>query len=523
MRGHLLIVIAVFSSPLLASQENWVVTQTWSSSAEQKFREFIEIIGDSNCNSLNACLTSSSANPFYIKSTPILANKPYLADCADLPFALRMYFAWMEELPFDYVNKVSPAQPNLETSQDIRYTKYGNKPDSYRSIQTGKTYNGYDEMIRLNNSISTAMYRMHYDAISDFFPPAIDPSLIRPGTVVYDPAGHAAIIYKIEDDGRIKMMDAHPDQSITRITFDKKFVRSRPAHGAGFKNWRPELNTNPTASLPGFSTEEYNPIFDFNGKPVDYYDYVRIHMAGGHLKFNPINELQNSLLEICSNINDRTSAVNAAIQQKIDQKPHPLKLPENIYGTSGEWEDYSTPSRDARLKVAFVSLHESILRYIQSYQAHDSNIEYTPSPSPSTSACSTTDTSCFLIANLIDTYQETVADPRCQFTYTNSNGSLQNLDYHQIMQRLFKLSFDPYDCIELRWGAEGNELSTCQNDTIKMSWYAAEQRLRNQTERTYDAKMDFDVTGTALLGVAQAPSVDLLADLKNLLPPSTRH
>ena len=64
---------------------------------------------------------------------------------------------------------------------------------------------------------------MHYKYISDFYPAALDLDNIRAGTTVYDPAGHAAIIYKIEKDGRIKMMDAHPDQSITHITFDKKF------------------------------------------------------------------------------------------------------------------------------------------------------------------------------------------------------------------------------------------------------------------------------------------------------------
>ena len=37
-----------------------------------------------------------------------------------------------------------------------------------------------------------------------------------------------------------------------------------------------------------------------------------------------------------------------------------MKLPENIYGTTGEWELYASPSRDARLKAAFRELYESL-------------------------------------------------------------------------------------------------------------------------------------------------------------------
>jgi hypothetical protein len=54
------------------------------------------------------------------------------------------------------------------------------------------------------------------------------------------------------------------------------------------------------------------------------------------------------------------------------------------------------------------------------------------------------------------------------------------------------MSFDPYHCVERRWGAtDANELSTCRDGLLKREWYAAEQNLRNQIDRTYDAQMDF--------------------------------
>ena len=91
--------------------------------------------------------------------------------------------------------------------------------------------------------MSSADYRIHpaleEPRESDFYSPAIAPKSIRPGTVIYDPNGHLAVVWKIEADGRIRYIDAHPDNSLTRGTYDLRFVRASPGMGAGFKNWRP--------------------------------------------------------------------------------------------------------------------------------------------------------------------------------------------------------------------------------------------------------------------------------------------
>ena len=72
------------------------------------------------------------------------------------------------------------------------------------------------------------------------------------------------------------------------------------------------------------------------------------------------------------------------------------------------------------------------------------------------------------------------------------SGTPVPLSYEEIRKRLFLLSFDPYHCIERRWGAsQPAELSTCRDDTTKAAWYAAQQGYRNQIDRTYDARMDF--------------------------------
>ena len=102
----------------------------------------------------------------------------------------------------------------------------------------------------------------------------------------------------------------------------------------------------------------------------------------------------------------------------------------------------------------------------------------------------------------------------CSFSYLRSDQSEVVLDLHELQRRLFALSFDPYHCPERRWGAADQpELSTCPDDPVKQAWYDAEQRLRNQIERTYETRMGFSlrqlqarVPGS---GVDDPPDVDL--------------
>ena len=136
------------------------------------------------------------------------------------------------------------------------------------------------------------------------------PKSIRPGTVIYDPNGHLAIVWKIEPDGRLRYIDAHPDNSLTRGFYDLRFVRASPGMGAGFKNWRPMRLEGARTGADGALVGGHivlaaqcrdcrflpRPIFRhrarpedsdwkqgrfvLNGQALDYYDYVRAQHGG---------------------------------------------------------------------------------------------------------------------------------------------------------------------------------------------------------------------------------------------------
>jgi hypothetical protein len=105
----------------------------------------------------------------------------------------------------------------------------------------------------------------------------------------------------------------------------------------------------------------------------------------------------------------------------------------------------------------------------------------------------------------------------CSVSYSRSDGSRISFGYEEARQRLFRLSFDPYQCIERRWGAQDAELSTCPDGAVKRAWYRAEQSLRNQIDRTYEARMDWSLAeleaGDPRIGVKEAPDTDTRAFL----------
>ncbi len=491
----------------------------WTDADERGYSEFIQALGNTRCGSIDKCL-KNPANPFSRTDPP---GSYFSADCADLPYFLRAYYAWKRGLPFSYASSVSPRG----RTRDIRYTASGNEISSRRDVLTGST-SGQQLLVDLRNTISSAMYRLHPDMEgTDLYPMRIDRKSLRPGSVLYDPNGHLAVIYKVEDDGRVLYMDAHPDNSLTRGTYGRKFVRSSPGMGAGFKNWRParlvggaktpdgtfvggHIEFAKNAELPDYSSEQFfgnlarpadrewsSGQFMLDGQSVDYYDFVRAKMGGGSLNYEPVQEVRNMIKANCEDIRYRAEAVDLAIQRGIQNKSQPPRLPPNIYGTEGEWEDFSTPSRDARLKTSFKELRDQVQRFVEWHAAADRRVHYQGAD---------------LLMDLLTAYDQEAA--QCTIIYLRSNATPVQLGYEEVRRRMFLLSFDPYHCIERRWGAtQPAELATCRDDPTKAAWYFAEQGLRNQLDRTYDVRMDFTLFDFKAgpgpgKGVATPPDID---------------
>jgi hypothetical protein len=511
-----LLLLALTAAPAEAEPQVRIRSETWTQADERGYGEFITAIGESGCRTVDGCL-HSAANPFRASDPP---GVTFRSDCADLPYFLRFYYAWKRGLPFSYVSDVAPRG----RSRDIRYSPKGNQVEARRDVLTGA--DGLAVLEHIRDEISSATYRIHPAAEdNDLYSPALQPRAIRPGTVIYDPNGHLAIVWKIEGDGRIRYIDAHPDNSLTRGYYDLRFVRASPGMGAGFKNWRPVRLTGatrtsdgalvggqivlaPNGAIADFALTQFfgtgpqpqdsdwrQGVFVLNGNAMDYYDYVRASLGGGRLRFDPLREVADMVTSKCADLGYRADAVSLALETGLQNRPEPDQLPANIYGTEGDWETFSTPSRDARLKTAFKELRDSAQRFLTLWRARDPRLVYAGAD---------------LAGDMLGGYDRAAA--ACTVGYVRSDGSRVTFGYEEARRRLFRLSFDPYQCVERRWGAQDSELASCRDGALKRRWYDAEQNLRNQLDRTYEARMDFSLTqleshipGT---GPAAAPDTD---------------
>ncbi len=505
----------------------WRITKTaWTESDERAFGEFVTAIGESDCRTFDECL--KGPQNIYRASDP--KGIFFYADCADLPYALRAYFAWKNGLPFSYASGVAA----VGRSKDLRYSRHGNyvyaRTDVLPRVE-GAYPNGRTVLNAINNVISSAMFRFApgetRGQLFDFYPVEISREAIRPGTVIYDPNGHVAVVYKVEDDGRILFIDSHPDNSLTRGSYGKRFVRASAPMGAGFKNWRPvklvgatqgadgtwhggRIELAPDSALADWSDEQFfgtevprakqwvGARFVYKGEVLDYYDYVRQAVAKGDVAYDPVKETRLMVRELCDDLHYRAQSIDIAVKAGLNIRAQPARLPDNIYGTSGDWETYSTPSRDARLKTSFVELRERTLQFLAMGEAGDPKLAYDGGD---------------LAGDLAQVYSEEAG--ACEVIYTASNGEARRLSFEEARRRLFDFSFDPYHCPELRWGArDGDELATCPDGATKRAWYDAQQRLRNQTERTYDVCMGFTLTelraGVPGSGLDAPPETDVL-------------
>lgn len=481
----------------------WIVKRDrWTPADEEAYAEFIRRIGESDCKTTHECLTSPVANPAHHATNP--SGMQFFADCADLPFVLRAYFAWKNGLPFSFSTAVSShpqarsGKPVLQAFQIIgRYHIVPPGPDPRLVL---------NEVLR----VSTAHFRVPTlykgPMLPDHYPVDITRSSVKAGTVIFDALGHIAIVYKVTDDGVIHYIDAHPDNSLTRSVFGSDIERAGPDTGAGFLRWRPQtligarkgrdgtlqggmLMLARNEQLPDWSDRQYfgsgpgrssdwrQARYFFEDEELDYYGYIRLSLARKGYKFDPVAEVRHRVRTLCSELHQRVEAVNAAVRAGMPRRPQPPRLPSNIYITQGDWEAYATPSRDAQLKLLFVSLREDVQRFISMHQGRSRHLDYSGSD---------------LRADLKQAYESEAS--ACTITYSRTDGSPQSLTFTEVKRRLFLMSFDPHHCVERRWGASSpEELKTCQDDVLKQAWYAAQQRLRNQTVRTIGDRMNFTI------------------------------
>lgn len=485
-----LFLLFLFAGNYSVSAAAWKLSRNiWSEADEKAYSDFVEKLGDSKYSNINKFIRDPKANPLYGEE-----DKKFnlLIDCADLPYLIRAYVAYKLRLPFSYASAIS------SKGGDQRYGR-GNRPTAFKDQDY---FSSPQQLFSQVTLINSGYFRTGPEIEdSDFYPVKISRRSIVPGTIYYDPDGHIAMVSKVTEDGRIRVIDGHPDRTISKPWFGAKFTRGSKSNGGGFKRWRPIRYTSEgkivrtrNHNISDYSADDqYHKTFTFKGQTgLTYHEYVRKVMTEGNAKSDPVKEFALMMHDLHEDINYRAMAVNICIEKKIHLKPHPGALPWNIYGTDGLWEEFSTPSRDARLKVAFREFYDrsrQLIFDIRSQLGESASYDFA--------------------RRMLNKYDE--LSPLLSVSYENSDGKRVILSFHDVCSRLFDLSFDPYHSIEYRWGADGAELASSRDDAVKKRFYELEKRLRNQIERVYNKATPLS------MGPETPPAVDVRAWLVSYL------
>ncbi len=485
----------------------WPVARDWTEADEDAFSEWVETVGRGRaagrCRvderaqriSLWSCLATPEVNPLYDARD----ESTYLyADCGDTPYVLRAYFAYKNALPFSYVAGTTGAAGSLDNG--VSYSLDWRDFESFGELARRMAYyHVHAEMFRMPVTVEN----------DDSYPVRIDRDRVRPGAIFYDRRGHVLVVFAVEDDGTVRFVDGHPDNSLTVVSFGEQWPQGSRDTGGGFRAFRPQRFDPATgrfsrarnADLPGYSGEEqFRSSYSVDGRTVGYHEWVRLTLCISGCN-DPVGRFREGLASVCGEARARVGSVDAAVRAGMSARPHPDALPPNIYDASGpwmDWEVYSSPGRDVRLRQGFRDLHDFVLESVESARSGERRYWFDG-------------TADDLVATYLELWQAAQRDPTCRVEYRTSTGGAVTLTLADVEERLFDLSFDPYHCPELRWGAAGSELASCPDDAAKLSWYDAEARLRNVVDRGDWATTPLDI------GPEEPPDVrvgDLLDSLR---------
>ncbi|MGE0633390.1 MAG: hypothetical protein AB7O96_13345 [Pseudobdellovibrionaceae bacterium] len=529
-----------FKTPPNFRGDEWKVTKTeWTTQDEAEFSQFIVDIYKSGCKDVDDCI-KGSGNKYY---KPELEKDVYLyADCGRSPLFFRAYFAWKKGLPFSFVDKktgnpedvaewmqkemTKPVNPNPNPNPrdfPIRYTKNGNIMQTRLDIPFPDTAPPERRMTRfyqvadyLFRKVESGNYRFDYTKVSpvepDFYSVRVQKGSIRPGTTYYDPNGHILMVAEILSDGRIRFIDSHPGNSVSRPTFGVGHKFGRPATASGFKNHRPVKLVNARKRSDGsyaggqvvplkndqiydfspdamwgtiphpnnkWSGSFYNDgSFEVGGTRVGFHEWVELSLSQQSIAKDPIVEFRNQLTTFCDSVVTRQKDVaDATEREKLHLTPHPVRLPKTVHDGLPEiplWYDLSSPARDLRTRLAANGLMAKVKQMLQRHKSGSALISYSGTQEQ-------------LRADLLAVAED--INRSCQLGYTNSKGQNVPMTIMDVIKRAPKMSFDPYHCPERRWGATNPaELATCEETADSAAWYEAQQIFRNKldTEALFD-------------------------------------
>jgi hypothetical protein len=472
----------------------WFTRAEWTPGLENLYSAWIEHLFDApldeapSWNALHEVLRDPERNLLYnhLGATEDDQNVVVRPDCADLPYFLRAYFAFKLGLPFGWShcsrgeNGVPPVCTDFATSSDPFP-----KPDPDKDPQAAakpqvlppwadpareRTGPWENNAKRLGEFFRTTLADAAQsgagrtpaeDDTGDYYPVALSAESLRPGTIFADPYGHVLVLARRvaqtkTSGGILFAVDGQPDGTVARKRFWRGnflFAVDPTLGSAGWKRFRPVVHDRITgkwrhlldAELPDYSTEQYA------GGVEGFYDKMDDVLSPEPL--DPTQSLLETIDALEEQVKTRVHSIENGRKFLASGKPA-ADMPEGakIFETTGDWEDFSTPSRDLRILIAI-----DVARGIPARVARRPERYAMPAaPAGATPEAVRAGLEARLASELSNR----------KFTYVRTDGSSWTLRLQDVVDRAqsLEMAYNPNDCVEQRWGATAgsDEASTCQ-------------------------------------------------------------
>jgi hypothetical protein len=473
----------------LAAGPHWVVRGSWSRSSENLYAAWIEklfdapvgaqvgwtplhqVIRDPARNFLHNHLGANEDGPDAARAVVV---QP---DCADLPYFVRAYFAWKLGLPFGYrhCDRGSSSRPTrCET------LSRGNLSPAEAG---GSLASRFSRFLRGHVSLvhSGSGRTGPDDDETDLYPLKLSRASLRPGTVYVDPYGHLLVISRWVEQGAGKggllyAVDGHPDLSVGRKRFWRGafMFHDRIQGGAGgFKAFRPLVQRKGVLHALGNAEIKASP--DYANLSSEQYKigidgfYDRMDAIISPRPLPPQQAYRERLDALHELILERVGSVQAGEDQMKKTGAAEIAMPRGpkIFETKGPWEDFSTPARDLRLLIAI----EEVQRFPEKLATRPERFAFASGQTPAAAR-----------RELLALFEKVSREKT--FTYKRSDGSDWKLTMADLVARRkgLEVAYNPNDCAEIRWAAEGAELSTCRRRAPE-----AQRRLMERSFRSWFA------------------------------------
>ncbi len=310
-KGLTLFFLFVISSSSYAMV--WKAENTWNDVWEKRYQHWVK-------NNWTEDFFMNEKKPIYYK---------FSHDCADAVYAMRLVFSYEYKLPFVVHNARRPG----------------------KTISNGMTsWDKYPEPVRVRKFMDyvadmTSTKTLRHDT----YPIALDD--IKPGDVYVAPGVHSYQIVNITDTGIAEVMSSTTPKAprfLDRIASFPFYVPEDTKNFSdGYRRFiQPQNIRKPLRKQPGYDIEQFQIARTVN------YNYVRftdiIASALGKRKESPDEKTLRLMIALCMYANDRAVYVYDALWhlQEIRKKGRRCM-------TRSEYDSYSTPSRDRRLKAFF--------------------------------------------------------------------------------------------------------------------------------------------------------------------------